>query len=191
MESDFESKSRCASLRPTAMATGNGWGVEGSRGTLEGYITLLVQNNPHTHTPLTYHLHTPTSLTSSPPPLTYTLTPSPPSLTPPLEGSRSTVEGHICYTTTSAHTLTLHYTRIPSSHSHQPHILTPSPLPLTPLPYTHPTHTYICAYVSLPKQHPKLTLTHVAPALQYNYHPTNCYLLVGRMIRTSIQTQYP
>ena len=85
MESDFESKSRCASLRPAAMATGSGWGVEGSRGTLEGYIiTLLVQHNPHTHTPLTYHLHTPTSLTSSPPPLTYTLTPSPPSLTPPL-----------------------------------------------------------------------------------------------------------
>ena len=56
--------------------------MEGSRGTLEGYITLLVQHNPHTHTPLTYHLHTPTSLTSSPPPLTYTLTPSQPHTSP-------------------------------------------------------------------------------------------------------------
>ena len=70
MESGFESKSRCDSLRPAAMATGSGGG--GWRGTVEGHITLLhvVQHNPHTHTP--------TSLTSSPPPLTYTLTPSQP-----------------------------------------------------------------------------------------------------------------
>ena len=58
-------------MRPAAMATGSGWGMEGSRGTLEGYITLLVQHNPHTHTPL--HSHTIlifphfTSLTSSHP----------------------------------------------------------------------------------------------------------------------------